>query len=466
MGNSVETYLRRKGVACEVIRHAPTRTLQDAALAAGIPSGRLARAILLQDREGLLLALIPATHLLDFAAIKVHLGRALEPAPPRITTPFFQDCEPGAIPPVGEPYGIPVIVDERLGILEEVIVEPGLHTSLLRLRQAEFRRMLGEVRWGRWSRPAVILVAQGADEFVSAQGVTRTHRFRGLRPLREAREQVQRLRELPPMPQVAARILQLRNDPKTTIHDLAASVALDPSLAAQVVRYARSPFFGYRGKVESIEDSLRVLGFDMVATMALGLAVGKALRCPYEGPLGLEAFWRHSVYGAALSQGIAAMLPSHMRVKPDVAYLAGLLHDFGFLVIGHVFAPEFFLINRLVAANPEVPVVLMEKRVIGVDHARVGGWLMKAWNMPEPVIMAVREHHNETYAGPHNAYAQVVQVANHLLRMRGYGLGAGSDLPRSILTALGLDPARLDRLADRILEGREALDQIAQQLAA
>lgn len=291
----------------------------------------------------------------------------------------------------------------------------------------------------------------------------------------ELRRRIEQVYELPPMPEMARRVLQLRNNPDASIVELAAIVEFDPSLAAQVVRYAASPFYAYRGKINSIHDAItRVLGFDMVMNMALGLATGKSFQNPCEGPLGLQAFWRHAVYTATLVQTLAKRMPPKSRPQPGMVYLAGLLHNFGFLLLGHLFPPEFKLLNKLVAAHPESPVTALEKCVLGMGqaqnllemgHAQIGAWLMQSWQMPEEIIVTLREHHNPEYAGDHALFPHLIMVADHVLKGREIG-----DAPDALLPPVSLDMLELSE--DVVLETAEqlfmdcsALDMMAQQLA-
>ncbi|HKK13799.1 MAG TPA: HDOD domain-containing protein [Gammaproteobacteria bacterium] len=292
----------------------------------------------------------------------------------------------------------------------------------------------------------------------------------------EIQRRLEQIYELPAMPDMAQRLLMLRNDPNASAADLGRLVELDPSLAAQVVHYATSPFFGYRGKVESIRDAVsRVLGFDMVVNMALGLATSRSFRNPPDGPLGLNAFWRHSVYTAVLVQSLAAGMPRDSRPKPGMAYLAGLLHNFGFLLLGHLFPPEFQLLNKLVAANPDTPVMELEKRVLGMGqaqdclgmgHAQVGAWLMAHWGMPGEITVSLREHHNPEYDGEHAVYARLVQVADHLLKRYGIGDAPHGELPEPVMARLGLSEAQALEITTKLLESAPSLDAMARQLSS
>jgi HD-like signal output (HDOD) protein len=291
----------------------------------------------------------------------------------------------------------------------------------------------------------------------------------------EIRRRIEQVYELPPMPEMARRVLQLRNNPDASIADLAAIVELDPSLSAQVVRYAASPFYAYRGKVSSINDAItRVLGFDMVMNMALGLATGKSFQNPCDGPLGLQAFWRHAVYSATLVQALAKRMPQQQRPQPGMVYLAGLLHNFGFLLLGHLFPPEFKLLNKLVAAHPESPVTALEKCVLGMGqaqnllemgHARIGSWLMQSWQMPDEIVVTLQEHHNPAYEGDHAVFSHLVMISDHVLKGREIGDAPDACLPPLSLQIVGLGEDTVTEVAGRLFENCGALDTLARQLA-
>lgn len=291
----------------------------------------------------------------------------------------------------------------------------------------------------------------------------------------EIRRRIEQVYELPPMPEMARRVLQLRNNPDASISDLAGIVELDPSLAAQVVRYAASPFYAFRGKINSIHDAItRVLGFDMVMNMALGLATGKSFQNPCDGPLGLHAFWRHAVYSATLVQALAKRMPPASRPQPGVVYLAGLLHNFGFLLLGHLFPPEFKLLNKLVAAHPESPVTALEKCVLGMGqaqnllemgHAQIGSWLMQSWQMPEEIIITLREHHNPAYTGDHAVFPHLIMVADHVLKGREIGDAPDACLPPLSLEMIGLEEDAVFEIAEHLFEDCTSLDMMARQLA-
>lgn len=464
LSSQLQQFLERMNLPYTLIRHAPADSLEDAAELSGIPLSRLARAVILADQQGLLMAVLPGDHLLDFGALTELLGRRLRPVTLDRISPRFPDCVPGSIPPIAAAFDFEAVVDERLANLGSVYLEPGSHDTLLCLEGADFQSLHATSRWGRIARPVQALVSRDGYGFLLPDGVDQ-HRLAQLRPPEDIQRRIARQQDLPAMPEMAHQLLRLRNDPTATILDLGRILARDPSLGAQIVRYAGSAYYGYRGTVESIEQAIRVLGFETVLNMCLGLAASRTFRTPPNGPIGLQAFWRHAMYSAALCQGLATLAPRQLGLKRGLAWLAGLVHNLGFLLLGHLFKPEFYLLNKTVELNPDVPVTLVERRLLGIDHTQLGARLLEAWGMPPQLVVATREHHNEAYSGEHAHYALLLLLSDHLLRGYDIGDGAAEDPPPLVFTSLGLDSEAVLRLTQQVVEDAEGLEGMARQLA-
>jgi len=285
---------------------------------------------------------------------------------------------------------------------------------------------------------------------------------------------IERVYELPPMPELGRRILALQSDPNAGVQQLAKIVQLDPSLAAQVIRYASSSYYGYTGRITNIHEAIaRVLGYDMVLNLSLGLAAGRSFRIPDDGPLGLTRFWEHAVCSAVLVQKLGAILSHDIRPSAGLCYLSGLLHDFGILLLGHLFPPEFKLLNNMASANPGQPVSELECRLLGMGqardmlamgHARVGAWLMQAWKMPEELRTALLEHHNADYRGANEVVVHLVQLADFIYPHMAE-LPTASEIPGENLVVLQLAPERVIETVAKVLESREELVSLSKLLA-
>jgi len=463
--NPITTYLQRTGIEFATLHHEPTDTLQQAALQNGIEPEQVARAVLLGDEQGLVLAVLPLSHVINFAQLFALARRKLEPVDRNAAQYVFTGCEVGTVPPLGTPFNLSTLIDESLFALETIYFEPGSHKALLRVSGEDFQRLHKHSRPGRFSNPAQLLHAD-SDDFVSRDGYLRHHGVRQLRPVEGMQERIKALKNLPPMSNLSAQLMLLYRDPDATIEQLAKVIENDPSLSAQVLRQARSPYYGYPGEINTVGEAItQVLGFDTVINTALAISALRPFDIPHEGPLGLHCLWRHAIHTATLCQSLCALLPRHMEFNPGLAYLSGLLHNFGFLVLGHLLKPEYFLLNRVVSANPEVPLTLIEKRTLGVSHTQIGAWLMRAWRMPAALEITAREHHNENYQGDHSLYPNLVLLANCLLKPYGFGDAAEETPPAAILNALGISLEKAREAAESQMAGQHELDNLARAMA-
>lgn len=284
---------------------------------------------------------------------------------------------------------------------------------------------------------------------------------------RTIRQRIQRLDNLPTLPEAARALLRLRNDPQAGAQELAAVVEKDPSLAAQIVRYARLSLFGYGGRVTSVQKAITlVLGFDMGLHMALGLATGNRLNMPEDGRLGREAFWRHAVYSATLMQEFSTAMPAAVRPPPGLTYLAGLLHNLGFVTLNHLHPNEFRLLNQLFSESDANSTREIELQLLGVRHEQLGMWLMRAWDLPEEVIIAAQEHHYPDYDGRHCIYSKLALLADRALARHELGDCNNGDLPKEVLASLGLNENWVLSMVEKLFTISSELDTLVEQLAA
>ena len=432
-----------------------------------ISPNSVARAMILKDVSGLVMAVLPITHSLRLDDLNRQLHRKLRLAEEVDYRGIFADCSPGILPALGEAYSFETVIDDSLLDQNFVYVASGNTGELVRITGQDFQLLhsnawygntfsqISEPRETKQQKGESVPVQKTINPDVSTTSVA------------NLRQRIERITELPAMPSLAQKIIQLNANPYAHAEDLAKLVEKDPSLTAQIVRYAQSPFYGYQGQVASVRQAIsRVLGYDMVMNISLGVAAARPFKLPPEGPLGLNAFWRHATYSAALTQALATAVPREHRPRPGTAYLAGLLHNFGFLLLGHLFPKEYAVLHQAVMNEPETPIVEMEQRLIGATHMEMGAWLMDAWNMPQEILVVQREHHNLDYDGPHAVYVRLVALADRLLKGLDMGDAASDELPDNLLATVGLDAGQVAKVLERMVESRDELDTMARQLVA
>lgn len=459
---AVKSYLDKMHIRYDVHELTPFVSLVQAAEQGEISPEFMAKAVVLKDELGLVLVVVPAIYDVDTDALSKLLHRKVEMADEAQIKAAFPDCLPHFVAPIGEAYGVRTIVDDALVGAATVYFSAGDDSCLIQVSGKEFFNLLSSA-WlaGDFARPQV--VGKEAPRPRSADASVRDAADTEV----EIRTRLEQINDLPAMPQIAREIIALRADPYANAEKLGKIVELDPSLAAQVMRYARSPFFSYTGKIDSIQTAIsRVLGFEMVMDLALGISTARPFKIPGLGPLGLNAFWRHATFSAALVQALGRELPRASRPPAGLSYLAGLLHNFGFLLLGHLFKREFCILNGLIGDNPSIPIQEQEVTVLGMEHGELGAWLLEKWNMPEEIIVAVQQHHREDYDGLHAVYPRLVLIADRMLKGLDIGDAPSQELPAPVLEALGLQEIQAVMVMSRILEGVDGLNVMARSLAA
>lgn len=196
---------------------------------------------------------------------------------------------------------------------------------------------------------------------------------------------------LPAMPQILLRLLEEAGRENASIDDLAQLVMRDPALSARMLTVANSAAFKRQGEMRGIKQSLMALGTRMVRTIASCLVVQSVFaRLSDAKPQDLAGFWRHSLLVAELARAMARELDA-TDMECEEAYLAGLLHDVGQLVLlGGLGKAYGTLLSR---SASETELVGNERPVLATDHAAVGAWVVDQWELPSLMADAVLFHH-------------------------------------------------------------------------
>ena len=258
-------------------------------------------------------------------------------------------------------------------------------------------------------------------------------------PPADMRQSISQVKELPPFPVTANRILQLASDPLADAKKLSEIIELDLILATQVIRWASSALYGFRGKINSVQDAItKVLGFDFVFNLALSLAALAPLKSPVHGMIGTKSLWIQSLTSTRLMTAIALKMPVENRPKSQHIFLAGLMHNIGFILLGHQFGDEYTYLNKLIDANPALAINTIENFAFGCDHAQLGAWLMQTWSMPKPISDVVYHHHNPNYRGENYHLNLLVFLNDFLLGKVGIGDAANQQCPDIVFERLGV----------------------------
>jgi len=149
---TLKQYLDGSGVPYQLQHHDYASSSQRTAEAAHIPGRQLAKPVIFKDAEGFVMAVIPADRQVDLQRLREQLHRSVDLAHESGFSPLFKDCALGAVPPVGQAYGMPVVWDDSLEACGDVFFEAGDHTELVRVSGRAFGKLMGDCAHGTITR--------------------------------------------------------------------------------------------------------------------------------------------------------------------------------------------------------------------------------------------------------------------------------------------------------------------------
>ena len=203
---------------------------------------------------------------------------------------------------------------------------------------------------------------------------------------------------LPTPPGVANRIIQLANDPEVGIDEVVKVVSMDPALTSKILRIANSPLYPQKMKVEKLGQAILLIGLNGILSLALSFSLVKSLKTQKSEGLNYSLFWRR-----ALLAGIASRALGEACGQRDIEelFIAALIQDIGMLALDQAF-PGLYAKNDLDQTSHSC-MINHEQEQLGIDHAAAGSWLLRTWNLPERLQLAVASSENPGQAPPsHN----------------------------------------------------------------
>jgi len=234
------------------------------------------------------------------------------------------------------------------------------------------------------------------------------------------RERVQRIEAMPAIPAVFLPLLKMLSDPgkDVALDEVVRLISYDNSIAAQCMRVASSPLFGLTHAPTSIKSAVISLGLRRVETILLTCCLGQAFPAK-KWPLDPVVFWRHSM-GCAL---VCRKFSEKLRAgDAETAYMAGLLHDIGFMVNCLAF-PEEFQRAMVRAVQEEVTLDTAELATMGFTHCDTGRALADKWDLSQDLVEVIAHHHAVEQSQRAQPLVALVHLSDLLCRMRGLGYG-------------------------------------------
>ncbi len=252
---------------------------------------------------------------------------------------------------------------------------------------------------------------------------------------------IDRVKKLPPAPQLLPELLTLLNQPNIDSDRVVRLITYDPALTASVLQLCNSASQGSSRPVVQIDEAVVRLGFEHVYRLVAATLGARTLTTKGNAING-DRLWKHSVATAIAAQAIARDLGD----DPNVAFTTALLHDLGKIILCDGSTDTYSNLVKEVEAN-QYSLLEAEKRVLGVQHSEIGGRLLARWKFPLNIVSGVWFHHYPASAKPYERWAAYVYLGDLVASLLGYSSGAQAVALQGRADALEILKVNVDSLA-------------------
>ncbi|MBF0624835.1 MAG: HDOD domain-containing protein [Magnetococcales bacterium] len=230
---------------------------------------------------------------------------------------------------------------------------------------------------------------------------------------------VKMVEQMPAFSKSVHQVLHLTADLNYSHKELVRIIDYDPVMTLKILKLVNSAYFGFARKVASINQAVVFLGMNTIKNLALSVATRGILPQLDRGGLHTGHFLTHSVGVATVAKMLARRLGATDREATDY-FVAGLLHDFGKVVFSQFMPLEFQEAQRL-AKERHCSLRIVERDLIGADHADIGSLLGEKWQLPPDLVLAIRHHHGDKDGQHDSPMLDCVNAANQITKLRGFG---------------------------------------------
>jgi len=267
--------------------------------------------------------------------------------------------------------------------------------------------------------------------------------------------------EIPSVPIVLTRILQLVDDNQASARQLEELILHDPSLSARILKLANSALYSFRSEVKTISHAIILLGLNLVKSLTIGVSIFESFTKGLREEIGcINQLWMHSFAVGVLAQDIWTRRSN--RSEGEFALLCGLLHDLGKVAFFKKDAIGYAKLFAMEKGEEDPDITTLENRQYGIDHATLGAMIAKYWGLPPEIGTVLRQHHSVLVG---NLLVASVSLADQLVKQEGIGYDGDRRVTlelQNLRTLLKMDQAEFDAICQLAASKRADVEEFFQ----
>lgn len=222
---------------------------------------------------------------------------------------------------------------------------------------------------------------------------------------------------------------------------------------SKVIGLSNSPIFGIGRKVLTLHDAAALLGTKRIKMIALSLSMMSSVEKRPKSQFDIDGLWKHSLTIALIMDTIASYMPSDLRPPEDEIYLAGLLHDIGYLALSYIDPQLSDQFCMRLTSEPDRSVEEIETEMLEMNHSELGAELAQYWGLPESIIAVIRGHHNpnEAQEKEHHTMIEISALAAKLLPTFKDREVEQASIADEEWISLGIDPIFAEEIKAKVI---------------
>lgn len=276
----------------------------------------------------------------------------------------------------------------------------------------------------------------------------------------EIRNRLKKVGSIPSLPEVIQKVNQSVADENCGASELGKIIENDQALSSKILKLANSSYYGLSRHIDTISRAVTILGFNTVSNLALTVSTFKIFSSKSkENRMDISGLWSHSL---ACGIGARLLMGNKHDVNSEKAFMVGILHDIGKVIINMLFQEEQDKVFDLLAGDQRESILNAEREIMGFTHAEIGAIVTGEWNFPQDVVEFIRFHHHPQNVKSSLKIVSSVNIANEIVK--AIGLGKSTDpyvmpIAEKSWETLGVKAPDVPEIICSVREGFEAAQE-------